>query len=182
MRRVLDDMRFAGDALLTDIATITPLLSCLDPAKQAPGSVLRATGIGHGQSADQARPNWWADHERRAEKLNAQIAVRLHYAPCWSPPGCGYVCEAALNRQPAAGKIGHYCWVARWRITWRRGMTVMPVLCGGRADRPPRRTCACWQKPSCAAPRRPGGRAAWPERCRPRRAWTGSARPPRRST
>jgi biuret amidohydrolase len=27
MRRVLDDIRFAGDALLTDIATITPLLS-----------------------------------------------------------------------------------------------------------------------------------------------------------
>jgi biuret amidohydrolase len=27
MRRVLDDLRFAGDALLTDIATITPLLS-----------------------------------------------------------------------------------------------------------------------------------------------------------
>jgi biuret amidohydrolase len=27
MRRVLDDIRFAGDALLTDIATVTPLLS-----------------------------------------------------------------------------------------------------------------------------------------------------------
>lgn len=27
MQRVLDDIRFAGDALLTDIATITPLLS-----------------------------------------------------------------------------------------------------------------------------------------------------------
>ena len=27
MQRVLDDMRFAGDALLTDIAAITPLLS-----------------------------------------------------------------------------------------------------------------------------------------------------------
>jgi biuret amidohydrolase len=27
MQRVLDDFRFAGDALLTDIATITPLLA-----------------------------------------------------------------------------------------------------------------------------------------------------------
>ena len=27
MRRVLDDFRFSGDALLTDIATITPLLA-----------------------------------------------------------------------------------------------------------------------------------------------------------
>jgi hypothetical protein len=27
MQRVLDDFRFGGDALLTDIATITPLLA-----------------------------------------------------------------------------------------------------------------------------------------------------------
>ncbi len=27
MRRILDSIRFSGDALLTDIATITPLLA-----------------------------------------------------------------------------------------------------------------------------------------------------------
>lgn len=33
MRRVLDDLRFSGDALLTDIATITPLLAAPPAAK-----------------------------------------------------------------------------------------------------------------------------------------------------
>ena len=32
MQRVLDDFRFGGDTLLTDIATITPLLAG-DPAR-----------------------------------------------------------------------------------------------------------------------------------------------------
>jgi len=32
MRRVLDDFRFAGDVLLTDVATITPLLAAPGPA------------------------------------------------------------------------------------------------------------------------------------------------------
>ena len=36
MQRVLDDFRFSGDALLTDIATITPLLAAV-PAAGRPG-------------------------------------------------------------------------------------------------------------------------------------------------
>jgi hypothetical protein len=36
VRRVLDDIRFSGDALLTDIATITLLLGCLTPGDGAP--------------------------------------------------------------------------------------------------------------------------------------------------
>ena len=36
MRRVLDDFRFSGDTLLTDIATITPLLATRD-AWKSPG-------------------------------------------------------------------------------------------------------------------------------------------------
>jgi hypothetical protein len=31
MQRVLDDFRFSGDALLTDIATIAPLLAARPP-------------------------------------------------------------------------------------------------------------------------------------------------------
>jgi len=33
MQRVLDDFRFSGDALLTDIATITPLLAAHPPGE-----------------------------------------------------------------------------------------------------------------------------------------------------
>jgi len=36
MQRVLDDFRFAGDALLTDIATITPLLAARPPGDAGP--------------------------------------------------------------------------------------------------------------------------------------------------
>ena len=36
MERVLDDFRFSGEALLTDIATITPLLATRD-ARKSPG-------------------------------------------------------------------------------------------------------------------------------------------------
>jgi len=36
MQRVLDDFRFSGDALLTDIATITPLLAARPPGEPGP--------------------------------------------------------------------------------------------------------------------------------------------------
>jgi Amidases related to nicotinamidase len=36
MQRVLDDFRFSGDALLTDIATITPLLAARPPDEHGP--------------------------------------------------------------------------------------------------------------------------------------------------
>jgi nicotinamidase-related amidase len=36
MQRVLDDFRFSGDALLTDIATITPLLAARPPGEPDP--------------------------------------------------------------------------------------------------------------------------------------------------
>jgi hypothetical protein len=36
MQRVLDDLRFGGDALLTDTATITPLLSAPSPDEPGP--------------------------------------------------------------------------------------------------------------------------------------------------
>jgi biuret amidohydrolase len=36
MQRVLDDFRFSGDALLTDTATITPLLAARPPAQRGP--------------------------------------------------------------------------------------------------------------------------------------------------
>jgi biuret amidohydrolase len=36
MKRVLDDFRFSGDALLTDTTTITPLLSAPPPAEAGP--------------------------------------------------------------------------------------------------------------------------------------------------
>jgi hypothetical protein len=36
MQRVLDDFRFSGDALLTDIAAITPLLAAPSPDDHGP--------------------------------------------------------------------------------------------------------------------------------------------------
>jgi hypothetical protein len=36
MQRVLDDFRFSGDALLTDITTITPLLAASPPDEPGP--------------------------------------------------------------------------------------------------------------------------------------------------
>src|SRR5262249_44526502 len=59
MRRVLDDFRFSGDALLTDIATITPLLAAPPPAHlrgQAARGPARLGGRGAGGSRRPARP------------------------------------------------------------------------------------------------------------------------------